>query len=142
MSKYLLAITLLASTTLAPGLFAKKGHGKHGEDEQERRTAVFHSDHRRVIHDYYRAQPAGLPPGLAKRGGDLPPGLAKQVRRNGHLPPGLEKKLVPFPPELERRFPPLPSHYRRSFIGDRAIVYDQRDGSIVDSLTVVVKIGR
>jgi hypothetical protein len=128
MSRYLLTFTLLASTILAPGLCAKKGHEKHGRDAQDRRTAVFRS--------------AGLPPGLAKRGGDLPPGLAKQLRRNGRLPPGLEKRLVPFPVELERRLPPLPPHYRRCFVGDRAIIYDQRTGIIVDTLTVAIKIGR
>jgi hypothetical protein len=142
MSRYLLTFTLLASTILAPGLCAKKGHEKHGRDAQDRRTAVFRSDHRRVIHEYYGAHPAGLPPGLAKRGGDLPPGLAKQLRRNGRLPPGLEKRLVPFPVELERRLPPLPPHYRRCFVGDRAIIYDQRTGIIVDTLTVAIKIGR
>ncbi len=34
----------------------------------------------------------GLPPGLAKRGGNLPPGLERHVERSGQLPPGLEKK--------------------------------------------------
>ncbi len=142
MSRLLLTAALLASTILTPGLYAKKGgkgHNKHA-DEQAPQVVVFHSDHRRVIHDYYRVNPAGLPPGLAKRGGDLPPGLAKQLRRNGHLPPGLEKKMVPFPEELDRRFPPLPPHHRRYFIGDRAIIYDHGSGSIVDVLTVVINI--
>lgn len=33
-----------------------------------------------------------LPPGLAKRNGNLPPGLQRHIDRTGHLPPGLEKK--------------------------------------------------
>jgi hypothetical protein len=35
----------------------------------------------------------GLPPGIAKRGGDLPPGLQKHIDRTGHLPPGHEKRM-------------------------------------------------
>jgi hypothetical protein len=141
--RHLLAILIIASAALAPGLYAKKKEkGNRDEGDQERRTAVFRSEHHRVISDYYRADPGGLPPGLAKRGGDLPPGLAKQLRRNGRLPPGLEKKLVPFPPELDRRFPPLPPYYRRGFVGDRAIIYDQRTGGILDSLQVNVIIRR
>lgn len=35
----------------------------------------------------------GLPPGLAKRGGQLPPGLQKHLLRTGQLPPGLQKRL-------------------------------------------------
>jgi hypothetical protein len=130
MLRYFLAILLLAS----PGLYAK--HKKRDDD----RAVLFRTEHQRIIYDYYRAYPAALPPGLAKRGGDLPPGIAKQLRRKGHLPPGLEKRLVFFPVELERRLPPLPPYYRRCFIGDRAIVYDQRTGGILDSLTVVINI--
>ncbi len=131
MLRALLAVLLLTS----PGLYAKK---KVHED----RVVVFRGADREIIYDHYRAYPAGLPPGLAKRGGDLPPGLAKQLRRNGRLPPGLEKKLVPFPVELERRLPPLPPHHVRCFIGDRAIIYDQRTGGILDSLTVVINLRR
>ena len=39
----------------------------------------------------------GLPPGLAKRGGNLPPGLQKHLWKTGHLPRGLEKKARPYP---------------------------------------------
>lgn len=145
MSKRLVAVLLFATAILAPGLYAKKKwHGDQGDDEDYRwrQAARFQSGHQRVIHEYYRAYPEGLPPGLAKRGGDLPPGLAKKLQRNGQLPPGLEKRLVPFPSELERRLPPLAPYHRRCFVGDRAIVYDQRTGGIIDSLKVVIKIGR
>jgi hypothetical protein len=37
----------------------------------------------------------GLPPGLAKRGGQLPPGLQKHLWKHGALPPGLQKKIGP-----------------------------------------------
>jgi hypothetical protein len=42
---------------------------------------------------YYGGQ--GLPPGLAKRGGQLPPGLQKHLWKHGSLPPGLQKKIGP-----------------------------------------------
>jgi hypothetical protein len=151
MFKRWLAVLLLGSAILVPGVYAKKkdhgdkgrGHGKQDREERyERQDYGFRSEHQQMIYDYYGGGRQGLPPGLAKRGGDLPPGLAKQLRRNGRLPPGLEKRMVPFPVELERRMPPLPPHYRRCFIGDRAIVYDDRTRGILDSLTVVINIGR
>lgn len=154
MLKRWLAVILLGSAILVPGVYAKKkdkgnhGHGNGKKDRQEQeyyqggQDYGFRSEHRQMIYDYYGGRREGLPPGLAKRGGDLPPGLAKQLQRNGRLPPGLEKRMVPFPVELERRMPILPPHYRRCFIGDRAIVYDDRTRSIVDSLTVVINIGR
>ena len=77
-----------------------KGKGSDGDSASVQLSFGRDSD---VIREYYRGVPASkLPPGLAKRG-DLPPGLAKQLKRNGHLPPGLEKKIYPFPVELERR---------------------------------------
>jgi len=118
-----------------------KGHGKgqevgreneEGQGNQASRAVVFQPVDRRLIVDYYRAQPAGLPPGLAKRS-DLPPGLEKQLRRNGKLPPGLEKKLVAFPPEVERRLPPCPPEVRRGMVGGIAVMWNPRSGLIVDA---------
>jgi len=118
-----------------------KGHGKGQENSQEHGggkgndkalAVVFQSVDRRVIVDYYRAQPSGLPPGLAKRG-DLPPGLEKQLRRNGKLPPGLEKKLVAFPPDVEVRLPPCPPEVRRGMVGGIAVMWNSRTGLIVDA---------
>lgn len=126
-----------ATVVVCPNLSAKN---KHRGEEWE--SARFRPEHHQMIREFYREDPRGLPPGLAKRGGDLPPGLAKKLRRDGRLPPGLDKRLVPFPVELERRLPPLPPHYRRCFAGDRAVVYDDRSGGIVDSFTVVIRVGR
>ena len=112
---------------------AKHGKGKGHDKEHEGRTTVtvFTVTDRRVIQEYCRGG-SGLPPGLAKRNGDLPPGLEKQLRRNGRLPPGLEKKLVLFPPELERRLPPPPPGYRRGFIGGHAVLVDPGKGFVLD----------
>ena len=58
------------------------------------RPAHFLAEERRIIEEYYHKgsvrKQKGLPPGLAKRGGNLPPGLQKQLDRNGKLPPGLQ----------------------------------------------------
>lgn len=79
----------------------------------------------------------GMPPGLAKRHGDLPPGLA--MRRS--LPPGLAKNdrlpedvaYEPLPRELERRLPPLPSaDYIRIRVGTDFLILNKRTRLIVD----------
>ena len=128
--------------TLAPaaanqGRGKGKGHDKdqeksQGKGHEEARAVAFQQADRRVIVDYYRAQPGGLPPGLAKRS-DLPPGLEKQLRRNGKLPPGLEKKLVPFPAAVETRLPPCPPDVRRGMVGGIAVMWNTRTGLIVDA---------
>ena len=81
-----------------------------------------------IIRDWLRtADPAGLPPGLAKRE-SLPPGLAKQLRERGTLPPGLDKKLQPLPADLARRLSPLPPDTRRGWLGDLVIEFEVRTG--------------
>jgi hypothetical protein len=85
---------------------------------------VFSERDREIIHDYYSPRYSGLPPGLAQRGGNLPPGLEKHLRRNGRLPPGLQKKVEHFPYELERRLPPLPRNYVRVILGGRGLIVD------------------
>ncbi len=116
---------IIACVALAAGTPAIQGkdHGK-GKGQSRVEVVVFQPASRQIIIDFFHTPPSGLPPGLAKRGGDLPPGLEKQLRRNGRLPPGLEKKLVAFPVELERRLPPLPAGYRRGMIGGRAVIFD------------------
>ena len=104
-------------------------------------SVVFRPEDQRVIADYYRANPSHLPPGLAKRGGDLPPGLQKQLRRNGRLPPGLEKRVTAFPAGLERRLPPLPAGVFRGILGERAVIYEARTRAILD-VTVIIAGGR
>ncbi len=130
-----------------------KGHrnpGRHHEDEQDqdrdddherhrnqdwdraRGTPAFEVRERDIIHDYFRNRYSNLPPGLAKRGGHLPPGLERHLERNGTLPPGLQKRLTPFPDDLNRRLPPLPSIYRRGTIGRDAVIVNTRTGRIID----------
>ncbi len=69
---------------------------------------------------------------MAKRGGDLPPGLEKQLRRNGTLPPGLQKKLAPFPAGLEARLTPVLPGYRRVTVGGWALLIQDATNLVMD----------
>jgi hypothetical protein len=139
---WMLVLLLSSSVVLAKG----PGKGKQkGKDEDPRSaTARVHVDaflgkHRDIIRQHYigYADRRSLPPGMAKRGGDLPPGLQKQLQRNGHLPPGLEKRISPFPVELERRLPPLKPGLIRGIIGGNAIIMDKRTSVILDVFAVL-----
>jgi len=119
-----------------------KGHNKNQDDQGESGGYVkygFGPHDREVISSYYSNHTQGLPPGLAKRGGNLPPGLEKQLERNGTLPPGLQKKLEPCPVELERQLPPLPTDYRRAVIGAHIVVVNKNTNVIVDIFKDVVR---
>jgi hypothetical protein len=109
-----------------------------GVRDQVARTAqaLIFSDHDRgVIRDYYQTQRANLPPGLAKRGGRLPPGLERQLRKNGTLPPGLQKRVQPFPQELNERLPSIPGGYSRVILAGKALLLD-RNNKILDLMAV------
>jgi hypothetical protein len=99
----------------------------------------FSAHDREVITSFYTTHPSGLPPGLAKRGGDLPPGLEKQLRRDGALPPGLEKKLEPLPVALERQLSKLPADYRRVVLGAHLVVVNRQTNLVVDFMLNVVR---
>ncbi len=111
----------------------------HGDNT--RVAVVFGDDDRRIIHDYYHRyrdrhrHGRGLPPGLAKRE-HLPPGLARQVRRNGTLPPGLERRSLPH--DLERRLRPLPAGYVRIQVGGDIVLMNERTRVMVDVIKDIV----
>ncbi len=100
---------------------------------------IFSTHDRDIIRDYYSDRFSNLPPGLAKRNGDLPPGLQKHLERGGSLPPGLQKRLTPFPEELDARLPRLPSIYRRATIGVDVVILDRRTERIVDIIHDVLR---
>lgn len=117
---------------------AYRGEERGGARERGRETVqvlVFTERDQQVIRSYYGGG-RGLPPGLAKRGGRLPPGLEKQLQRNGTLPPGLQKRVEPFPVELEQQLPPLPSGHSRVIVAGRALILD-RNNKILDLFVLV-----
>jgi hypothetical protein len=104
------------------------------------RPAHFLSEERRIIYEYYRgsAPSKGLPPGLAKRGGKLPPGLQKHLDKNGRLPPGLQKRLQPLPVDLDYRLPRLPDTWERVILERNVILMDRRTNRILDIIENVI----
>lgn len=144
-----LLATLLAlglALTWAPAADASSGRGQRkGAKNQKTRknqagvqatSPVFGPRDRDIIGGYYRNRYSSLPPGLAKRGGQLPPGLERQLERHGTLPPGLQERLGPFPLELSRQLPPLPPGYIRGVIGESVVVVNRRTWVIVDVIQV------
>jgi hypothetical protein len=107
-----------------------------------KRPAQFLAEERRIIEQYYRrgnkGKRKGLPPGLAKRGGNLPPGLQKQLEKNGRLPPGLEKRLEPLPVDLDRQLPRLPDYWERVIVERDVILIDRRTNRILDIIEDVI----
>jgi hypothetical protein len=143
----ILAMCLLMSLAIA--VAGPKGNGKgKGEEKHAHGNGkaavvkapvavnIFVQNDRDLIRHHFRTNRKNLPPGLAKRGGDLPPGLEKQLIRNGHLPPGLEKKIYLFPVEVERRLPPLRPGLIRGVIGASAVILDSKTKVILDVFAV------
>lgn len=140
-----------AATPVAWAGQGKSGEHGHGHQGQEHESEHGHGNHGRegitfgpheasIIRAYYGSHRQGLPPGLAKRGGDLPPGLEKHLERDGTLPPGLQKRLTPLPFDLERQLPPLPRdcYCRRGVLGSNVLILNTRTGRIVDILQGVI----
>jgi hypothetical protein len=122
----LVGMCLSLFLTVNAGIASPKPDKKDKQDKHGSASVqvIFGERDREIIRDYCSQPNSNLPPGLAKRGGSLPPGLEKQLRRNGQLPPGLQKKVQRFPYELERRLPPLPSNYVRVFLEGRGLIVD------------------
>lgn len=107
-----------------------------------KRPEHFSAEERRIIEDYYhkgkKSKQKGLPPGLAKRGGNLPPGLQKKLDRDGKLPPGLQKRLEPLPVDLDHRLPRLPEYWERVILERDIVLIDRRSNRILDIIENVV----
>lgn len=107
-----------------------------------KRPERFTAEERRIIEQYYhhgnKSKQKGLPPGLAKRGGNLPPGLQKQLDRDGKLPPGLQKRLEPLPTDLDHRLPRLPEHWERVILDRDIVLVDRRTNRILDIIEDVI----
>ncbi len=73
-----------------------------------------------------------LPPGLAKRNGDLPPGLQKHIEKQGTLPPGLEGRDLP--DDLKKRLPKPRKGTKRVIVDDDVLLIEEATGVIIDVL--------
>jgi hypothetical protein len=107
----------------------------------KRHPEHFLPEERRIINEYYRranTTKKGLPPGLAKRGGKLPPGLQKHLEKNGQLPPGLQKRLEPLPSALDGRLPSIPEYWERVVVERDVILLDRRTNRILDIIENVI----
>ena len=136
----LAGLSLSLFLTLNAGIASPKPDKKDKQDKHSSGSVqvVFSNHDQEIIRDYCSQPNSKLPPGLAKRGGNLPPGLEKQLRRNGQLPPGLQKRVQRFPDELERRLPPLPSNYVRVFLEGRGLIVDAQF-NIIDIIDIFRK---
>lgn len=107
-----------------------------------KRSERFSAEERRIIEDYYhkakKGKKKGLPPGLAKRGGNLPPGLQRKLDRDGTLPPGLQKRLEPIPTDLDHRLPRLPEYWERVILEQDIVLIDRRTNRILDIIENVI----
>jgi hypothetical protein len=106
------------------------------------RPERFLREEKRLIEQYFRnpkkSKVTGLPPGLAKRGGNLPPGLQKKLNRDGQLPPGLQKRLEPLPDDLNRQLPSLPEYWERVIVERDVVLIDRRTNRILDIIENVI----
>ncbi len=147
-------VTLLLASSAATALAQGRGRGQSKPDESQAKEAKeakeakqakakvvhhpeFGAHDREIIRNYYAKH--GLPPGLAKRHGDLPPGLEKHLQRNGTLPPGLQKKLRPLPSALQHELGPLPRGYRRGILDRHLVVYRPDTYVVADSYLNAVR---
>jgi hypothetical protein len=107
-----------------------------------KRPEHFSPEERRIIEEYYhqgkKSKKKGLPPGLAKRGGNLPPGLQKKLDRDGKLPPGLQKRLEPLPTDLDHRLPRLPDYWERVILERDVILVDRRSNRVLDIIENII----
>jgi hypothetical protein len=83
--------------------------------------------------------PAGCPPGLAKKhNGCLPPGQAKNMRRDAiighHVPP---YAIYAVPRQLRAQLPRPPAGYRYAIVNDQVVLVS-RSNIVVDIIRDIV----
>ncbi len=133
----LAVFALLSAPALAKGPPAGKGGGKNvtksfdkavkkgskavAKSNKAGAKAFTYSDRRTIEGFFARGGVVGKP---------LPPGLAKQLRRNGRLPPGLQKKALPG--NLARLLPGVPPGHRYAAVGNDIVLIEQATGLILD----------
>jgi len=103
---------------------------RQGEGEKRKNHDQFQDQDRFTVRDFYSRNPSSLPPGLAKRGGDLPPGLS----RGQVLMPEHQVYLQPLPKDLEKLLPPPPHEVIRRIIGHDIVSISKVNNKVLDVL--------
>jgi hypothetical protein len=114
-----------------------RGPEYRDRDRDGARMRIFFTDRERdMIRDYFTSfeNRRELSP-AARRDGELPPGLEKQLHRDGFLNPGMQRRAEGFPERLERRMEPLPRRFSRVILAGRAMIV-REDGQIMDMVFI------
>ncbi len=126
-------LPILLAVAALGGLAGCETYPYHGDvrvhDRDVDVRVVFTDSDRRIIHDYYRVDYRGLPPGLAKKG-KLPPGHAKRFRAHQPLPPDVEWRHLPG--NVERQLSRLPDGYVRIVVGASVAIMNVRTRILFD----------
>ena len=142
-AQYLVTIVLCAAMTplLRSRTASDDGHPKHSPDaaliwssssdaregKWEHDPIVFSPRDRSSIRNYYRGAPSNLPPGLAKRNGNLPPGLKAERHAASRIAEAASTAST------RRRTPQaLDSGYSRGMIGQDVVIVEDRTQRIMD----------
>lgn len=102
--------------------YRREAHYRDDDRDRDRYAREFSDQDRRIIRSCYAQDYSNLPPGLAKRGGNLPPGLERHIERDGTLPPGLQKRVRLLTRSCERRLPPVPEGWFRAELSGRILL--------------------
>jgi Ni/Co efflux regulator RcnB len=107
-------------------------------DQQRSAEVVFTRQEIKVIRAYYRthAEDAGPEERHRARSGQLPPGIAKKLRRGGQMPPGIAKQALPA--DLEYRLPPVEDGYERVIVDGRILLIEIATQIVRDVLSEAI----
>lgn len=143
MYRYLLLAAFILPVSNATAEISASGHISVNDGNKSLDISFSNHD-KSVIAAYYQdgvtsqqQKVRGGKHGNKKRGGHVPPGLAKK----GGLPPGIAKRdrlpaevvTEALPPELEKKLAPLPSpNYVRVKIGQDLVIMDKQTRVVLD----------
>ena len=123
-----IALLILAATLGAPsGATAELSVGVEFSHDEIRIIASWYEDH--GAHDRGKAG--------KKKGGGLPPGIAKNLARGKALPPGIAKQYLPA--DLTRLLPPAPAGFERVVLDGKVLLVEVATRIIHDVLLDAVK---